>query len=210
MKFGYFIHACTLAIALFCWHATSTAWEMRTPLGIRVVASDKTIAQYNRHWTTYSPEIVTFPRRPGVFQHYVSYNIGPRWDTIDWSRVDEFFTVLAGKHGMSVNPRILTVKIKPLNYSCIDEVPYPDGYEFFSNGQGCIDGIVLMSSNEIGIHLGDDAGQAWEYSRTRSFCDTALAWELNNWFFLLAGNECWPDYSPACASRHPGIQELCN
>jgi len=198
-----------IIVAILFFSLPVHAWYTITPLGITITATRETVKQYNRHWCTYSPEVVTFPKRPGVFKYYKDYKIGPRWENIDWSVIDGYFRLLSKKYDSYPNPSFLTVRIDPLDYSCIDESGFPYSYEFRFPGYGCIDGI-FPNPNLIVIHLGDDPGQEWEYTLNRPFCATALDWEFSHYFLYWRGDPCWNnEWDPICLGRRKDIHELC-
>jgi hypothetical protein len=201
-----------LVVFLFGILVTPTyAFTIYTPLGIRIIASDATVAQYNAHWATWDkdPDVILFPKRPGIFPYYKQYKGGPKWVNIDWSVIDDWFTLLRGKYQSYPNPRALTIQIKPLNYNCVDESGFPYSYEYFQSGYGCIDG-QLWNANLINIHLGDDSGLEWWGKMNRPFCATALDWEMRNYFLYWKGDGCWWDeFNPACDSHYRDAHEMC-
>ena len=200
-----------LSLSLLIFAAGASAFETVTPLGIRVIASQGTAKQFNHHWREAGADYfdwvcVSWPDYcTSDFRHRNS----PTWDKIDWQRIDEFFLYLQKKHrAYNVDPKTITIRIMPLNYSCKDESSWPFWYEFRDPEYGCIDGL-MFSSTEIRIHLGDDAGQEWPREYTRPFCGTALDHELNHLFLLYRGSECWNSESLNCYKSHFTVGALC-
>jgi hypothetical protein len=178
------------------------AWEYKTPLGIRIRASEATINQYNAHWQTFDD--VIFPNRPQGKADYQN-DIGPKWETIDWNVIDDFYTLLQNKHeAWRADPEKLIISIRAVAYVCWGD--HGDGYDFASS-YGCIDGLYA-SNNRMIIHLGDDPGQKWKYLTSRPFCDTALSHELNHYFLFYKGDPCWY-FEGKCVEHHKSIQEVC-
>lgn len=71
-------------------------WDTRTPLGIRVKAPTKAIAQYEAHWSL-------------------------SWDEINLEAIDDLFLALQGFHGTNYDPRKLKIMIRPFR-SCGDDL----------------------------------------------------------------------------------------
>jgi hypothetical protein len=188
-------------VFVLTWVGNAVAWEVVTPLGIRVKASQSTMSQYNRHWQTY--EGLMFPNRPHAGQD--SSDIGPKWDTIDWSVIDQFYLSLYTQHGSpnKADPTKLIISIRPVAYQCWGNDCA--GYDFTSS-YGCLDGLYA-SSNRIAIHLGDDPGQSW--GSYRPFCGTALEHELNHYFLFWKDDPQWSSEGPGFIADYKGVGGLC-
>ena len=193
--------ALTVLVFVLTWFGNAVAWEHVTPLGIRVKASEPTIHQFTKHWQTY--EDLTFPNRPNVGQY--SHDIGPKWDTIDWSVIDQFYLSLYAQHGYpdKADPTKLIIRVRPVAYRCWGD--HGDGYDFASR-YGCIDGLY-DSDNKVVIHLGDDPGQLW--GPYRPFCGTALEHELNHYFLFWKDDLQWGSEGPGFVADYKSVGELC-
>jgi len=178
-----------LIIILIIFVATNAfAWEFTTPLGIRIRASQATINQYNKHWAVFPDTVFPLRKTPSLDVEVES--LGPKWETIDWEIVDQFYSLLYEKHGSPsrADPTKLILSIKPVAYQCWgnhDTTSYD-----FASYYGCIDGLYA-SNNRIVIFLGDDPGQLWWGSTAKPFCDTALEHELNHYFLFWKGDPSW-------------------
>jgi len=163
------------------------AWGFTTPLGIRIRASQTTINQYNKHWAVFPDTVFPLRKTPPLDVEVES--LGPKWDTIDWEVIDQFYSLLYEKHGSPsrADPTKFILSIKPVAYQCWGD--HGDGYDFNAM-YFCIDGIYI-SNNRIAIFLGDDPGQTWKYSVSRPFCDTSLEHELNHYFLFWKGDSSW-------------------
>jgi hypothetical protein len=142
-----------------------TNWKLRTPRGITVKATTKTIAQYETRWG-------------GLF-----------WTEIDWGRLDTIFTALndahvAAGHGPSVNPSKVVISIKEWKMICLKgetppgkpRIPDPTGVwcqAYYNGGWG------------ISINLGIDTGQG-----PNAFCLTPLSHELNHLILVKMKSRC--------------------
>jgi hypothetical protein len=193
--------ALVVLIFVLLWVGNAAAWEVVTPLGITVQASASTVQQFNKHWQTF--EDMTFPNRPNVGQYL--NDIGPKWETIDWSVIDQFYLLLYHQHGSPdhADPTKLIISIRPVAYRCWGS--HGDGYDF-SSSYGCIDGLYA-GNNKIFIHLGDDPGQRW--GTYRPFCGTALEHELNHYFLFWRGDLPWKSEGPGFVSSYKSVGELC-
>ena len=200
-----------LLFILICTTPCAHAWSTKTPLGITIIASNTTIAQYKAHWATWDedPDVILFPKRPGIFAYYKPYRSGPKWKDIDWSVIDNYFVLLRSKYQSYPDSSTLTIEIMPIDYSCRDESAFPYSYEYVQPGYGCIDG-QYFHGNLIRIHLGDDSGQEWWGQINRPFCATALPWELFHYFLYWSGDPCWwNEFDSYCQTRYMGVEELC-
>ena len=195
-----------LVIIFIVFVATNAfAWEFTTPLGIRIRASQTTINQYNKHWAVF-PDTV-FPLRKTPPLDIEAESLGPKWETIDWEVIDQFYSLLYEKHGSPsrADPKKFILSIKPVAYQCWGD--HGDGYDFISS-YGCIDGLYA-SNNRIVIFLGDDSGQLWKYSIANPFCLTALEHELNHYFMFWNYNPHWRGEGTGFIADYKDVKELC-
>ncbi len=156
--------AIVAAILLVPTLSLAKTWVHKTPLGITIKASQKTILQYEEYW-------------------------GLAWDDIEWDRIDEIFVYLddahvdAG-HGKSINPDRIKINIKYWKYKIYGDEPPPGKPRISCAGGGWCQ-AYYNTGWSIGMNLGLDSGQG-----ERAFCDTPLAHELNHLILFKMRNKC--------------------